>query len=331
MKESSSLERRRRLSLSLIVAFSLLAIGASVFLGADWREPWLLLAPENAAILSIRLWRVGAGILVGASLAIAGAVLQAVLRNPLAEPYVLGLSSGAALGTALAIVAGGALLAPLVLPAAGFAGAVASLAIVYALACVGRRTSPHTLILAGVVWSSLCGSLLMFLVSQSNAEGLHAVMWWFLGDLQVFDARLVIGAAVFCVLAVVVLVLHLRHLDVLMLGDEVAGHVGLHPERTRRLLLGLSALLAASAVSVSGLISFVGLTVPHAARALVGPGHRRLIPASAFLGAAFLAVADGIGRAVLYPLEVPVGVITALVGAPFFLLLLRRRQKQMWT
>lgn len=331
MNEPSSLERRRDSRLRLIIALSLIVVACSVFLGADWREPWLLLAPENAAILAVRLWRVGAGVLVGVSLAVAGAVLQAILRNPLAEPYVLGLSSGAALGTALCIMAGGAMLAPAVLPAAGFVGALVSLAVVYALACVGRRTSPHTLILAGVVWSSLCGSLLMFLVSHSSVEGMHAVMWWFLGDLQVFDAKLVLGAAAFSGVALLVLIVRLRHLDVLMLGDEVAGHVGLHAERARQLLLAVSALMAAAAVSVSGLISFVGLTVPHAARALVGPGHRRLIPASAFMGAAFLALADGIGRTVLYPLEVPVGVITAMVGAPFFLLLLRRRQKEMWT
>ena len=313
------------------MTLSVLVIASSLFLGADWQNPGALFTPEQAGILSMRLWRVGAGVLVGASLAIAGVVLQAVLRNPLAEPYVLGLSSGAALGTALCIVAGGIMAGPILLPAGGFAGAMASLAIVYALACVGRKTAPHTLILAGVVWSSLCGSLLMFLVSQSSAEGLHAVMWWFLGDLQVFDSRLVLGAAGFAVLALGLLVPRLRHMNVLMLGDEVAGHVGLRPESARKWPLVISALLASAAVALSGLIAFVGLMVPHAGRALVGPDHRRLVPAAAFMGAAFLTFVDGIGRTVMYPVEVPVGVLTAMVGAPFFLVLLRQRQKRVWS
>ncbi|OQA23678.1 MAG: Hemin transport system permease protein HmuU [Verrucomicrobia bacterium ADurb.Bin345] len=310
---------------------SALVVAASVFLGEGWRNPPALFAPEQAGVLAMRLWRVGAGVLVGAALGAAGVVLQSVLRNPLAEPYVLGLSSGAALGTALCIIGGGALAGALALPIGGFAGALASLAIVYALASAGRRTMPHTLILAGVVWSSLCGSLLMFLVSQSSAEGLHAILWWFLGDLQVFDPRLVLGGAVFVLVSLGLLVPRLRHMNALMLGDEVAGHVGLNPESERRWLLAIAALMAGAAVAVSGLIAFVGLTVPHAARALVGPDHRRLVPAAALLGAAFLTCVDGFGRIVLYPIEVPVGVFTAIIGAPFFLILLRRGQKRVWS
>lgn len=313
-----------------LLIVSPIIIVAGVFLGDGWRDPLSLLQPERAGILTVRLWRVALGALVGASLSVAGCVLQAVLRNPLAEPYVLGLSSGAGLGTAVCIVAGGLALGALALPAAGFFGALISMLIVYRLARVGRGTAPHTLILSGVIWGSVCGSVLMFIVSQSSAEGLHAIMWWFLGDLQVFDVHLVEGAGVLSLLAFAGLLAMSRHLNVLMLGEEMAGHVGLDPERAKVAALGWAAVLTAAAVSASGLISFVGLTIPHATRALVGPDHRRLLPAAALAGAAFLVLADGFGRTLLYPTEIPVGVITALIGGPFFMMILRAKRKEVW-
>lgn len=321
---------RRRNFVLLLVACPLL-IAAGVFLGDGWREPWTLFQDERAGVLDIRLWRVALGALVGASLAVAGVVLQTVLRNPLAEPYVLGLSAGAGLGTALCLVLGGLALSAVLLPLSGFLGAVLSLLIVYQLARTARGTTPHTLILAGVVWGSITGSVLMFLVTQSSAEGLHAILWWLLGDLQVYDATLVKVVAAINLLAVVALSYHARTLNALLLGDEGAGHVGLHPEWSKALVLTLATVLAASAVSVSGIISFVGLIAPHAARGLVGSDHRRLIPAAALGGAAFLVWADGIGRALLFPVEIPVGVLTALIGGPFFLILLRKRQKDIWS
>lgn len=324
------MKNRNRWLIAVLAACPVLVV-LGLFLGGGMRHPFDIFEPAQRGILTVRLWRVALGALVGASLAVAGAVLQAVLRNPLAEPYVLGLSSGAGLGAALCIVGGALAVSSLLLPGAGFVGALVSLAIVYRLARVGRSTAPHTLILAGVVWGSLCGSILMFLVSQSSAEGLHAILWWFLGDLQVFDVRLVQAVFVIVALAGLGLSFLARDLNVIMLGDEMAGHVGLAPERTKVLLLGLASLMTAAAVSVSGLIGFVGLTVPHAARALVGPEHRRMLPAAACLGAAFLVIADGVGRTLLFPVEVPVGVITALVGAPFFLVLLRQRQREMWS
>ena len=170
----------------------------------------------------------------------------------------------------------------------------------------------------------------MFLVSQSSAEGLHAILWWFLGDLQVFDARLALAAGGIVAATLLVLSLFIRDLNAILLGDNLAGHVGLNAERTKTALLALASVMTAAAVCVSGLISFVGLTVPHAARALVGADHRRLLPAAACLGAGFLAVADGLGRMLIYPAEIPVGVITALVGGPFFLWVLRRKGMRMW-
>ena len=323
-------EKRRRNLIYLLVLCPVL-IAAGVFLGDGWREPWTLFHADRAGILEIRLWRVALGALVGGSLAVSGAVLQTVLRNPLAEPYVLGLSAGAGLGTALCIVLGGLAVSAALLPLSGFLGAALSLLIVYQLARTARGTTPHTLILAGVVWGAITGSVLMFLVTQSSTEGLHAILWWLLGDLQVYDVHLVKVVAVINLLAVLALSWHARTLNALLLGDEGAGHVGLHPERSKVIVLSLAAVLAASAVSVSGIISFVGLIAPHAARGLVGSNHQRLLPASALGGAAFLVWADGIGRGLLFPVEIPVGVLTALIGGPFFLILLRKRQREIWS
>lgn len=322
------MNRKRNLRILLVTCPVLVMLG--LFLGHGWTDPMDLFEPAHRGLLEARLWRVALGALVGASLAVSGAVLQAVLRNPLAEPYVLGLSAGSGLATALGILLGGLAWGSLMLPAAGFVGGLVSLAVVYRLASVGRLTGPHTLILSGVVWGSFCGSILMFLVSRIQVEGLHAVLWWVLGDLQVFDTQPVVTAALINLPAAVLLLGLTRDLDVLLLGDEMAGHVGLPVERVKQVLLVLASVLTASAVCVSGLIGFVGLTVPHAARALVGPVHRRLLPASILLGAAFVVLADGLGRMFFYPQEIPIGVITSFVGAPFFLFLLRRKQKEMW-
>ncbi len=324
------MQYKRNRAFRLVLVLSPPLIVLAVFLGDEWHRPWMLLEAERAGILELRAWRVLLGGVVGASLAVSGAVLQTLLRNPLAEPYVLGLSSGAGLATVVALVAGAAAWGVFALPAAGFLGALISLAVVYRLARSGATTTSHTLILAGVIWGSLCGSVLMFLVSQSTAEGLRAVMWWMLGDLQVYDTRLLQAVACLNGAALLGLLLMARDLNVMWLGDEAAGHIGLNPERLKVMALGGAAVLAASAVSVSGLIAFVGLVAPHAVRALVGPDHRRLIPACALAGAVFLVWADGIGRTILFPIEVPVGVLTALTGAPFFLVLLRRRHRTMW-
>ncbi|MBU1692353.1 MAG: iron ABC transporter permease, partial [Verrucomicrobia bacterium] len=246
---------RQHSFLILLIACPLL-VALGIFLGHGWTEPLSLFEPARRGILEARLWRVALGAVVGASLSVSGTILQALLRNPLAEPYVLGLSAGSGLATAFGILLGGLALSSLLLPVAGFVGALLSLVIVYRLASVGRVTGPHTLVLAGVVWGSLCGSLLMFIVSRSSVEGLHAVLWWLLGDLQVFDARLVLMAAALALPALVATGLLARDLDVLLLGEEMAGHVGLNAERAKTVFLALAALLTAASVCVSGLIGF---------------------------------------------------------------------------
>lgn len=322
--------RSRQTWLWILLGTCPLLIAAGVFLGDGWTRPWTLFDADRAGVLELRLWRVALGAVVGASLSVAGAILQTLLRNPLAEPYVLGLSAGAGLATAGCIILGGVALGVWIMPAAGFVGAMISMLIVYRLARAGAVTSPHTLILAGVIWGAICGSFLMFLVSQASAEGLQAVMWWLLGDLQVYDVRLVTMAFALMAVAFVAVSFFGRRLNVLLLGEETASHVGLDPERTKIVLLILASILTATAVSVSGLIAFVGLVSPHAARALVGPDHRRLLPVAALGGAAFLVWADGIGRTLLFPVEIPVGVLTALTGGPFFLILLKLKQKEIW-
>lgn len=325
----SATNHSQRLITLLIVCPVLVALG--VFLGDGWNRPWTLFDEARAGVLMLRCWRVALGALVGASLAVSGVTLQTVLRNPLAEPYILGLSAGAGLGTALCIMAGGLAWSLVALPLSGFVGALLSLLLVYQLARTAQGTSSHTLILAGVAWGAVMGSLLMFLVTQSSAQGLHAILWWLLGDLQVYDTQLMKWVAGLNGIALLVLSYGARDLNALLLGDDGAAHVGVHPERTKIIALILAAILAASAVSVSGIISFVGLIAPHTARAWVGSDHRKLLPAAALIGAVFLVWADGIGRVLLFPIEIPVGVLTALTGGPFFLWLLRRRQREMWT
>lgn len=317
-------------ALPALFCAALCVIALCVFLGGDWRDPLALLAPENGGILEIRLWRTGLGAFVGAALAISGAACQAVLRNPLAEPYSLGVASGGGLVIAVVLATGATAIAGL-LPAAGFIGALAALLAVYRLARIHGRTAPHTLILAGVACGSLCNSVLMLVVSRSSAEGMHALLWWFLGDLQVYDRALVVVAASLTLVCGAAIFLRARRLNALMLGDDAAAHLGLRAERERWIVLLLAAALTACCVCVSGIIGFVGLVVPHVARGLVGADHRRMLPACALLGAVFVCVADGLGRTLFYPVEIPVGVFTALAGAPFFLRILRQKQREIWT
>lgn len=311
-----------------------LLLGASGLGLPDWHTE------TGLAILRLRLFRVAAGLVVGAGLAASGVLLQAVLRNPLAEPYVLGVSSGAGLGAALAILAGigaptanilgCAFLGASAVPACAFLGAVCAITAVYALAREGTTIAVYTLILCGVIVSAVCSSLLMFLVSVAPVEGMHSVIWWMMGSLEITSEPLFavcsIGVALGCFAAIAIA----RDLDAIALGEDMAHHVGVRTNMTIAVALGAATLMTASAVALAGLIGFVGLIVPHVIRRLAGAGHRRLIPLSALAGGVFLAVADALGRVVRAPQEIPIGVITALAGGPFFLLLLRRRKEGSW-
>ena len=314
-----------------LVAVPLL-LGLSLLLGPtgvmlpDFNEP------VGKAIMALRFNRLVMGLLVGSALSVSGVVFQAILRNPLAEPYVLGVSGGAGLGATMAILFGAVAAVPLSLPLTAFVSAVATLFLVYGIASKGSGGVPsvYSLILSGVIISAICSSLIMFFVSMASVEGLHNVIWWMLGNLQPVpgDQRLV--SVLFIASGIGGAWLLSSRLNALTLGREMAHYQGINADVVIMVGLLCATLMAATAVSMAGMIGFVGLIVPHVARAMFGPDHRWLIPLSAIGGGTFLAVCDAFARTVLAPIEVPVGVVTALAGGPFFLLILQRKMKSTW-
>jgi len=286
--------------------------------------------PTNPDLRNLRLARVLAGFVVGAALSCAGVTMQAILRNPLAEPYVLGVSSGAGLGAAIAVLSGLASTGLLILPASAFVFATLTLVLVFVIAERNGHASVYSLILSGVIIGSICSSILMFLVSTSSTEGLRTIIWWMLGSLQVSSYELLTVCALVIAVGIAGSLMLARELDALTLGRETAHYVGVRTSVTVAVALGLATLLAATSVSLAGLIGFVGLIVPHAVRSLVGASHRRLLPCAAIVGGVFLAVCDAAARTVLHGRELPIGVITAVLGGPFFLWILRARRRSGW-
>jgi iron complex transport system permease protein len=261
--------------------------------------------------------------LVGGSLGVCGAALQAMIRNPLAEPYLLGLSSGAGLGAVIAIAtrAGGAWAVPI----AAFIGALAAVALVYRLSLVsGRRLDPHVLLLSGVVVGAFAGALMSAVMVLSDAPGVRNAFLWLLGGFGAASWRALGVFSVYASLPIALLLFHARSLDLIALGDEPAQHLGADVDRLRRLIYLCTALLTAASVATCGIIGFVGLVVPHAVRTMFRPVHRTLLPVVFVVGGCFLVLADVVSRVAVRPLELPVGVVTALIGVPLFALLLRR-------
>jgi iron complex transport system permease protein len=261
--------------------------------------------------------------LVGGSLGVCGAALQAMIRNPLAEPYLLGLSSGAGLGAVIAIAtrAGGAWAVPI----AAFIGALAAVALVYRLSLVaGRRLDPHVLLLSGVVVGAFAGALMSAVMVLSDAPGVRNAFLWLLGGFGAASWRALGVFSAYASLPVALLLFHARSLDLIALGDEPAQHLGADVDRLRRLVYLCTALLTAASVATCGIIGFVGLVVPHAVRTMFRPVHRTLLPVVFVVGGCFLVLADVVSRVAVRPLELPVGVVTALIGVPLFALLLRR-------
>ena len=281
------------------------------------------LEPLHATILlKIRLPRALLAALVGAALGASGGSFQAVLRNPLADPYILGVSGGAALGAVAVLTLGYS--SPLLLPVAAFVGSCAALFLVYWIARA-HRSSPHTLILSGVMVGSLASALLLFLLWRSPADPVKTAVFWLAGNLDLVDPAWLPWLAVWVGCGFCFLWVQSRALDLFTQGEEVAADLGLNIGLSRLLLFASAGGLTAAAVAMAGLVGFVGLTVPHVVRLLWGNSHRHLLPASALLGAAFLVAADALARTLLAPAEIPVGVMTALIGAPFFLYLLRQQ------
>ena len=281
--------------------------------------------PTGRALMELRLSRLITGFVVGAALSCSGCALQAVLRNALAEPYVLGVSSGGSLGAALVISAGLSSLTPLALPAGAFLGAAGALLLVCLLAGRASGYMPNTLILTGVVAGSMLSSLLMLLLSFAQSRAVHSVTWWLLGNLQATSWPLISCVALLVALALGLLAFEARTLNALLLGLETAHNLGVRTRRAVPVILFAATLAAAAAVAVSGIIGFVGLIVPHALRRLTGANHRTLLPCAALFGGTFLVVCDTLARTLSAPHEIPVGVVTALSGGPFFLYLLTRK------
>jgi iron complex transport system permease protein len=277
---------------------------------------------RSTIVWQLRLPRVALAALVGMSLAVSGTVFQAVLRNPLADPYLLGVSGGAALGAVVGLTFSS--IQSYAVPVLAFSGAILALLLVY-LVARAHQAATHTLILAGVMVGSLCSAVLMFLLLYSPSDPMRSALFWLAGNLSRTEAGWLPYAAATCVGVVLLLWARAGLLDVFTQGEDVAADLGVDIGRERLFLLAGAGVLVAVAVALAGLVGFVGLVVPHAVRLLWGAGHLRLIPAAAITGAGFLVAADVLARTVLAPAEVPVGVITALVGAPFFLYLLRLR------
>lgn len=271
----------------------------------------------------LRLPRAILAFLVGGSLALSGAALQALIRNPLADPFLLGLSGGGGLGAVAAIALH--IPGPWALPLAAFAGALGALALVYRLGLVGgAELDPRVLILAGVAVGAFAAAVTTAIVSLSDAAELRNAFLWLWGGLSGASWNTVLILCAYAPLPIVVLLAAARPLDLLALGEEPARHLGADVERVRRRVYVAASLLTAAAVAVSGVIGFVGLIVPHAVRALWGHRHRPLLPASFLAGGTLLAVADTVARVAVAPRELPVGVVTALVGVPVFAFLIRR-------
>ncbi len=331
------------LGMALVVTVLLsVSIGPS---GLSTSEVWSLLGDAAAGrfdaigstshviLFDIRLPRTVLGALAGAALAVAGAMLQGLFRNPLADPGLVGVSSGAALGAVLVIVLGSALITPIVgalrigaLPVAAFFGGFVTTFVLYAIATRQGRTSVGTMLLAGIAIGALAGAVTSYMVFRSDDLQLRELSFWSMGSL---------GGATWLKIAIaappVLLVLALspfiaRGLDALVLGESEARHLGIDVERLKTLVIFAVALAVGAAVAFCGVIGFVGIIVPHVLRLAIGPEHRTLLPGSALLGAALLIGADIVCRTIVAPAELPIGIVTAVLGAPVFLSILLRRR-----
>ncbi|MFH1397351.1 MAG: iron ABC transporter permease [Candidatus Omnitrophota bacterium] len=310
-----------------IIFFLLGLLALAVFLGISKGSVSIpikdLLLGENRVILYLRIFRILMAVLSGCGLAVCGIALQAILRNPLAEPYILGTSSGAGIGAVLVMISG---VSFIYLPLAAFCGAMLSIILVYNLARQNNKINEHSLILSGVIVSIALSSLIVFLISTSTKEALQGITWWLWGSLQVYDHELLALVSLIVFVGIGVIYLFSQDLNAISLGDEEALHLGIDIDIIKKILIIISSLITAALVCVSGIIGFVGLIIPHIMRLVVGPNHKILIPVSCLAAAVFMIICDILSRVIAAPFEIPIGVITALVGAPAFIILLKKKQ-----
>jgi iron complex transport system permease protein len=282
--------------------------------------------PDYAILFTVRLPRILLGLAVGGGLAIAGVVLQGMFRNPLVEPYTLGISGGAALGVALHIVTGGrAGLGLFTLPLSGFLGGVGVMAVVYYLSTRGVMIKLSRLLLIGVMVSFITSSLIMLIMAMTRTEDLHGIIFWIMGSLQEPNMALIWVVLAISLGGLLYALFYAVDLNALSLGEEEAFHLGVKVERLKKVLFLLTSFITGCCVSVTGIIGFVGLVVPHTMRLLVGGDHRILLITSYLSGAIFLILCDTVARVILAPTELPVGVITGLLGGGVFIYALSRR------
>ena len=311
--------------ITLLIIVSLGIFFVSLFLGPTFISPFSPDPIEKEILFSIRMPRVIVAFLIGIALGTSGAVLQGILRNPLADPYVLGISSGAAFAAALSILSGFYLLGKFTLPLSAFAGACAASIMVGIFGWKRGSLLPERLLLAGIGLGFLFYAAMMLLVSISNSEGMRRTVLWIFGDLSMADWSVIPYGLAFIASGLGISLLRAKALNALILGDELAHSLGFSVQKERLLLFISVALMTGASVSLGGTIGFIGLIIPHMVRFFVGANSRYVIPVSALCGGGFLCISDLIGKTLLSPMEIPAGIITALIGSPYFLYLLRRR------
>ena len=281
---------------------------------------------ENSILFNVRLPRVIVGFAIGGALSLAGVILQGMFRNPLVEPYTLGISGGAALGVCLNIILGLHSFSLLSLPVSGFLGAGIIILFVYFLSMRKGVLKIHGLLLTGVMISFISSSLIMLIMAVSRAEDLHGIVFWIMGSLEEPNWNLIRIMFLISILGLIISYFFCLDLNALSLGEEEAQHLGVNIERTKRLLFILASVLTGFSVSVAGIIGFVGLVVPHFVRLIVGGDHRILLVGSFLCGASFLIFCDTLARTIISPMELPVGVITGILGGMLFIYALSRKQ-----
>ena len=321
------------LAVTLVVSVISLLVGSSQIdilsalkrlLSGLYKGDTGLLPTEKTILFSIRLPRIIFAGIVGASLSAAGVVFQGLLRNPLADPYILGISGGSAVGAIVAIITGISII-PFGIPGLAFLGALLTIVLVYGIARTKKEIQSTTLLLAGVIVNAFFTAVIMLLIFTSSDRNLHSVMFWMMGDLSLAEWNEIILSGLFLMCGFIVIYIHARHLNLIVTGEETALQLGVNVERTKKILLLAASLVTGVVVSVSGIIGFVGLIIPHMMRIVLGSDHRLLLPSSLIFGGSFLIAADTVARTIIAPAELPVGVITAICGAPYFIYLLRRR------
>lgn len=324
-------------ALCIIIAILMLTVGSvKIPIGTVWgillsHLSWFHYsgvwpAATDTIIWDIRLPRILMAGAVGAALGVAGATYQGLFRNPLADPYLIGVAQGAALGAVIGFLLPWNILGSYFIPLFAFIGALAAVSVVYLIARVGRSLPMTTLILAGVAIGAFLISIISYLTLLSP-DKTHGILTWMMGNFSMIDWSQFWLAFPYIMAGLILILFYARPLNVMQLDEEQAQQLGINVERTKIILLGAATLITAAAVCFVGTIGFVGIIVPHAIRLVWGPDHRLLLPLSAIGGAILLILADTAGRTLLSPSEIPVGVITAFLGAPFFLFLLRRRKR----